>query len=191
MAWRIGIVLAACYLTPPLPPPHPTPPVPMLGLLPALFQGPLSRFGDTAANEGVKVLLESAGLSVMVVTFFSSWVRQLQLRHVVATVSHAFPRSPRKSPARVRFIPLSAHASRVLNGACDSVRFVSGDWAFLFPGLGWGLQASSAWRIVITPLATLKTSMQVNGGAKGIEILAKKVRLLLLLGGVWLLLFFD
>lgn len=78
------------------------------GLLPALFQGPISRFGDTAANEGVKVLLESAGLSVMVVTFFSSW-------------------------------------------------------------------ASSAWRIVITPLATVKTSMQVNGGAKGIEILAKKV----------------
>ena len=29
------------------------------GLLPALFQGPLSRFGDTAANAGVLSLLDS------------------------------------------------------------------------------------------------------------------------------------
>lgn len=29
------------------------------GVVPALFQGPLSRFGDTAANTGVLTLLES------------------------------------------------------------------------------------------------------------------------------------
>lgn len=29
------------------------------GVLPALFQGPLSRFGDTAANTGVLTLLDS------------------------------------------------------------------------------------------------------------------------------------
>jgi len=46
------------------------------GLLPALFQGPLSRFGDTAANAGVLSLLDSHSntrdLPVPLKTFFAS-----------------------------------------------------------------------------------------------------------------------
>jgi len=42
------------------------------GLGPALFQAPLSRFGDTAANEGMKSLLEGRGLSVGFITFCAS-----------------------------------------------------------------------------------------------------------------------
>ncbi|CAM9820022.1 unnamed protein product [Discosporangium mesarthrocarpum] len=46
------------------------------GVLPALIQGPMSRFGDTAANTGVMALMESyestRGLSVGVKTFCAS-----------------------------------------------------------------------------------------------------------------------
>jgi len=42
------------------------------GVGPALLQGPLSRFGDTAANEGVKALLENAELPVMLTTLAAS-----------------------------------------------------------------------------------------------------------------------
>jgi len=42
------------------------------GLGPALLQGPLSRFGDTAANEGVTELLTSFALPTMLVTFCAS-----------------------------------------------------------------------------------------------------------------------
>ena len=38
----------------------------------ALIQGPMSRFGDTAANEGVKELLAGSGLSLGIVTFCAS-----------------------------------------------------------------------------------------------------------------------
>lgn len=42
------------------------------GLAAALFQGPLSRFGDTAANAGIIALLESVDLPVLVKTVFAS-----------------------------------------------------------------------------------------------------------------------
>lgn len=42
------------------------------GLGAALFQGPLSRFGDTAANAGILAVLESVNLPVVVKTVFSS-----------------------------------------------------------------------------------------------------------------------
>lgn len=46
------------------------------GYIPALFQGPLSRFGDTAANAGVLALLDSydstSKLPVGVKTVFAS-----------------------------------------------------------------------------------------------------------------------
>lgn len=48
------------------------------GLLPALIQGPMSRFGDTAANTGVNELLNSnestKNLPVMIKTMFASTV---------------------------------------------------------------------------------------------------------------------
>eukprot|EP00040_Diaphanoeca_grandis_P016927 m.87788 g.87788 ORF g.87788 m.87788 type:complete len:335 (-) comp26118_c0_seq1:420-1424(-) len=42
------------------------------GLTAALLQAPLSRFGDTAANEGVKELLRDRGLSVVFITLTAS-----------------------------------------------------------------------------------------------------------------------
>lgn len=43
----------------------------------ALLQGPLSRFGDTAANEGMKELLKGRGLSVGVMTACASFTAAL------------------------------------------------------------------------------------------------------------------
>jgi len=77
------------------------------GVGPALLQGPLSRFGDTAANEGVKSALADMGLSVWLVTMMAS-------------------------------------------------------------------QAAALWRIVITPIDTVKTSLQVNG-AQGFKMLLAKI----------------
>ena len=45
------------------------------GLLPSLIQGPLSRFGDTAANDGVQ-----AALAAMQV-FFASLPRGMTILH--------------------------------------------------------------------------------------------------------------
>lgn len=73
----------------------------------ALLQGPLSRFGDTAANEGVKALLSESGMPVWLVTIAAS-------------------------------------------------------------------QAAAFWRIIITPIDTLKTSLQVNG-PDGLSRLQQKV----------------
>ena len=42
------------------------------GLAPALIQGPLSRFGDTAANAGMLALLEGSSLPIFVKTFAAS-----------------------------------------------------------------------------------------------------------------------
>lgn len=42
------------------------------GLGPALIQGPLSRFGDTAANAGMLALLERSTLPMVIKTFFAS-----------------------------------------------------------------------------------------------------------------------
>eukprot|EP00041_Stephanoeca_diplocostata_P009209 m.140064 g.140064 ORF g.140064 m.140064 type:complete len:305 (+) comp17650_c0_seq5:100-1014(+) len=42
------------------------------GLGPALLQGPLSRFGDTAANEGIIALLSTSGIPVAIVTILAS-----------------------------------------------------------------------------------------------------------------------
>ena len=46
------------------------------GLLPALFQGPISRFGDTAANAGILALLQSNSimkqLPAVIKTIFAS-----------------------------------------------------------------------------------------------------------------------
>jgi len=71
----------------------------------ALLQGPLSRFGDTAANEGVKVLL--SGYSLSVVTFVASFTAAL-------------------------------------------------------------------WRIILTPVDTIKTTLQVTG-TQGFDLLKQKV----------------
>jgi hypothetical protein len=61
----------------PLPPPLHAPPRFYRGLLPALFQGPLSRFGDTAANAGALALLDSyeatVGLPTSVKTLAASF----------------------------------------------------------------------------------------------------------------------
>ena len=81
------------------------------GYLPAIFQGPLSRFGDTAANMGSLELLNS----------FES----------------------------TKDLPV---ASKTLVASA----------------------ASASWRILITPLDTLKTTMQVEG-APGMAQLMKKV----------------
>jgi len=43
------------------------------GLGPALLQGPISRFGDTASNEGMKALLANSGLSVGLITMAASF----------------------------------------------------------------------------------------------------------------------
>ena len=81
----------------------------------ALLQGPLSRFGDTAANEGVKELLKGSGLSLNLIT------------------------------------------------ACASF-------------------AAALWRIVLTPVDTLKTTLQVSG-AEGMKLLREKITK----HGVWTL----
>lgn len=73
----------------------------------ALIQGPLSRFGDTAANEGIKELLKDAALSMGVITAFASL-------------------------------------------------------------------AAALWRMALTPLDTLKTTLQV-GGASGMKTLRNKI----------------
>jgi Mitochondrial carrier protein len=73
----------------------------------ALLQGPLSRFGDTAANEGVRDYLADSGLSVGVMTL------------------------------------------------CASV-------------------TAAAWRVLLTPLDTVKTTLQVSG-ASGMSKLQSKI----------------
>merc|ERR1712194_746633 len=73
----------------------------------ALLQGPLSRFGDTAANEGVRELFKNTVFSVGTITF------------------------------------------------CASL-------------------AASVWRIVLTPVDTIKTTLQV-AGRDGLVMLKKKV----------------
>ena len=78
------------------------------GMSMALLQGPLSRFGDTAANAGTLALLEGSTMPVLVQTAFSS-------------------------------------------------------------------AAAAGWRVVITPLDTAKTMMQVEG-ARGLGLLGERVR---------------
>jgi hypothetical protein len=75
----------------------------------ALLQGPLSRFGDTAANEGLRDYLSDSGLSVGVITL------------------------------------------------CASV-------------------TAAAWRVLLTPLDTIKTTLQVSG-ATGMQQLQHKMKL--------------
>lgn len=82
------------------------------GLPFALVQGPLSRFGDTAANSGVLLLLDS--------------------------------------------LPATSGLPLVLKTAGGSV-------------------AAGLWRIILTPIDTLKTSLQVSG-SEGIPILVSKVK---------------
>lgn len=43
----------------------------------AILQGPLSRFGDTAANEGVKEFFKDSALSVSVITLSASFLAAL------------------------------------------------------------------------------------------------------------------
>ena len=78
------------------------------GMSMALLQGPLSRFGDTAANAGMLALLEGSKMPVLLQTAFSS-------------------------------------------------------------------AAAAGWRVVITPLDTAKTMMQVEG-ARGLGLLGERVR---------------
>jgi len=47
------------------------------GIQYAMIQGPLSRFGDTAANEGVKELLKDMSLSMGIITAFASFTAAL------------------------------------------------------------------------------------------------------------------
>lgn len=82
------------------------------GLAPALFQGPLSRFGDTAANTGMLTILDSYD-------------------------------STRDLPVFVKTVGASG--------------------------------AAAGFRMVITPIDTTKTIMQVEG-KKGIPILASKIK---------------
>lgn len=82
------------------------------GLAPALLQGPLSRFGDTAANAGALALLESDDTT-------------------------------RNLPIAVKTIAASA--------------------------------SSACFRILLTPIDTLKTTLQTTG-KDGISILRQKVR---------------
>lgn len=79
------------------------------GALYALLQGPLSRFGDTAANEGLRDYLADSGLSVGVITL------------------------------------------------CASI-------------------AAAAWRVLLTPLDTIKTTLQVSGPI-GMQQLQHKMKL--------------
>jgi hypothetical protein len=82
------------------------------GLAPALLQGPLSRFGDTAANAGILALLESDDTT-------------------------------KNLPIAVKTIAASA--------------------------------SSACFRILLTPIDTLKTTLQTTG-KDGISILRQKVR---------------
>lgn len=82
------------------------------GLLPALVQGPMSRFGDTAANAGVIALLDS-----------SDSTRDLPVAMKTAVAS----------------------------------------------------TAAAAWRIMLMPVDTLKTTLQVEG-ANGMALLGTKMR---------------
>jgi hypothetical protein len=77
------------------------------GLWAALLQGPLSRFGDTAANEGMKAMLEGTELPMFVQTMAAS-------------------------------------------------------------------AAAASWRIVVMPVDTLKTTLQVHG-SEGLPVLKKRV----------------
>nr|XP_019006139.1 mitochondrial carrier protein [Kwoniella mangroviensis CBS 8507]OCF69600.1 mitochondrial carrier protein [Kwoniella mangroviensis CBS 8507] len=79
------------------------------GLAAALFQGPLSRFGDTAANAGILALLESFTWPVLVKT-------------IAASV------------------------------------------------------ASACFRMTLTPIDTLKTTQQTQGGGAGLQLLKQRIR---------------
>jgi len=82
------------------------------GIAPALLQGPLSRFGDTAANAGVLALL-------------NNW-------------------------DSTRDLPIMAKTLVASN-------------------------AAAAWRIILMPIDTCKTIMQVEGGKQGLTKLRAKV----------------
>lgn len=82
------------------------------GFFPALLQGPLSRFGDTAANSGIMVLLDNYDTT-------------------------------RNMPVALKTVAASASAA--------------------------------AFRIILTPVDTVKTIMQVEG-TKGLGILGGKIR---------------
>lgn len=82
------------------------------GMGPALFQGPLSRFGDTAANAGILALLQS-----------NSFLKDLP------------------TPIKTIFASLCA----------------------------------AAFRMILTPIDTLKTTLQVQG-AKGTTLLRQRIR---------------
>ncbi|WWC57731.1 uncharacterized protein I303_100265 [Kwoniella dejecticola CBS 10117] len=79
------------------------------GLAAALFQGPLSRFGDTAANAGILALLESFTWPVLVKT-------------IAASV------------------------------------------------------ASACFRMTLTPIDTLKTTQQTQGGGAGLQLLKQRIK---------------
>ncbi|WWC67195.1 uncharacterized protein I206_101102 [Kwoniella pini CBS 10737] len=79
------------------------------GLTAALFQGPLSRFGDTAANAGILALLESFTWPVLVKT-------------IAASV------------------------------------------------------ASACFRMTLTPIDTLKTTQQTQGGGAGLQLLKQRIK---------------
>ncbi|WVW81419.1 hypothetical protein I302_103412 [Kwoniella bestiolae CBS 10118] len=79
------------------------------GLAAALFQGPLSRFGDTAANAGILALLESFTWPVLIKT-------------IAASV------------------------------------------------------ASACFRMTLTPIDTLKTTQQTQGGGAGMQLLKQRIR---------------
>ncbi|KAJ9112236.1 hypothetical protein QFC22_006320 [Naganishia vaughanmartiniae] len=79
------------------------------GLAAALFQGPLSRFGDTAANAGIFALLESLTWPVLVKTIAASL-------------------------------------------------------------------ASATFRMLLTPIDTLKTTQQTQGGVAGLRLLRERIK---------------
>jgi hypothetical protein len=73
------------------------------------FQGPLSRFGDTAANAGIMALLESVSWPVLIKTVFGS-------------------------------------------------------------------VAAASFRMVLTPIDTLKTTQQTRGAKEGMKLLRQRIR---------------
>jgi hypothetical protein len=73
------------------------------------FQGPLSRFGDTAANAGIMALLESVSWPVLIKTVFGS-------------------------------------------------------------------MAAASFRMVLTPIDTLKTTQQTRGAKEGMKLLRQRIR---------------
>ena len=98
------------------------------GLAPALFQGPLARFGDTAANTAILALLE-VGYSVFTKScnipyLFDGYILPVICKNL-------------KNLLKPYDLPMAAKT-------------------------GAASVSAGMWRIMITPIDTLKTTLQVS-----------------------------